>query len=120
MTFLAPSSATRLPAASPATDSSWPKYISAPRLCQSASPALNITTGMPAAFAFLSAPLTAPGLGIVTAMPSTFLSIAAWMSLRLLRRVAAVGVLELTLSLPAAASAPLRMMSKKVSPAGRG
>ena len=44
-TFLAPSAANFLPAASPEICSSWPKYALAPAACQSSMPALNATTG---------------------------------------------------------------------------
>ncbi len=64
-TCLAPSLVNRWPAASPAMDSSCPKYISAPVLCQSATPALNSTTGMPLLMAFFSAGPMASGLGSV-------------------------------------------------------
>ncbi len=37
-TFLAPSAASRLPAASPEIFSSWPKYAFAPAACQSLMP----------------------------------------------------------------------------------
>jgi hypothetical protein len=43
-------------------------------------PALNATTGMPAAMAFFTAGAMAGGSGSVTAMPSTLLSMALWMS----------------------------------------
>ncbi len=88
----------------------------APRLWKSASPALNIETGMPAATAFLIAPPSAPVLGLVTAMPSTFLSIAAWMSCACLVASGSFVYSSFTPSFAEAASAPLRMMSQKVSP----
>src|SRR3954464_4884002 len=71
---------------------------------------------MPAAIAFLMVPARAPVFGSVTAMPSTFLSIAAWISWACLVASGSFEYCSSTLSLAAAASAPLRMMSQKVSP----
>ena len=55
-------------------------------------------------------------LGLVTAMPSTFLSIAAWMSCACSVASGSLAYSSLTPSFADAASAPLRMMSQKVSP----
>src|SRR4051812_36396554 len=71
---------------------------------------------MPAAIAFLIVLARAPVFGSVTAMPSTFLSMAAWMSWACLDASSLLEYCRSTLSLAAAASAPLRMMSQKVSP----
>src|SRR5262249_60925236 len=73
-----PRAGTVFPAASPAIDSSWPKKDIPPHCCQLATPALNMTTGIPAATAFLIVGQMAAGLGSVTAMPSTLLLIASW------------------------------------------
>ena len=78
---MAPAAASRLPAADPATVSSDPKYSIPPHCCQLLMPALNMTTGMPAALAFWIAGHSAPGTGSVTAMPSTWLLIASWIRL---------------------------------------
>ena len=43
-------------------------------------PALNMTTGIPAALAFWIVGHSACGSGSVTAMPSTWLLIASWIS----------------------------------------
>ncbi len=77
-TFLAPTSFSFLPKASPATDSSWPKNSSRLSFFQSLRPELRPTTGMPAFSALPMTPLSASGLARVTAMPSTFWSIAFW------------------------------------------
>ncbi|CAM5581296.1 hypothetical protein SVIOM342S_01083 [Streptomyces violaceorubidus] len=74
--FLAPSSFSRLPSASPATVSSWPKNSIRPSFFQSARPELSPTTGMPAFSALARTLRMASGLARVTAMPSTFWSIA--------------------------------------------
>src|SRR6266536_2145893 len=79
-------------------------------------PALNATTGMPAAMAFFTAGSSAGGSGRVTAMPSTLLSMALWIRLAWLPDDGSDEYLNSTLSLAAAAVAPLRMMSQKVSP----
>ena len=79
-------------------------------------PALNATTGMPAAIAFRTAPASAGGSGRVTAMPSTLLSIALWIRVACLPESGSAEYFRSTLSLLAAAWAPLRMMSQKVSP----
>ena len=69
-----------MPAATPAIVSSCPKYSIPPHCCQLSTPALNMTTGIPAATAFLIDGQIACGLGSVTAMPSTLLLIASWIS----------------------------------------
>src|SRR3954469_16018771 len=79
-------------------------------------PALNATTGMPAASAFLIAGSIAGGSGIVTAIPSTLESIADWIRLAWLPEDGSDEYLNSTLSFPDAAVAPLRMMSQNVSP----
>src|SRR6266545_4036064 len=79
-------------------------------------PALNATTGMPAAMAFFTAGMSAGGSGSVTAMPSTLLSMALWIRLAWLPDDASDEYLKVTLSFAEAASAPLRMMSQNVSP----
>jgi hypothetical protein len=79
-------------------------------------PAVNATTGMPAAMAFFTAGAMAGGSGSVTAMPSTLLSMALWMSVACLPESGSEEYLKSTLSFAAAACAPLRMMSQKVSP----
>src|SRR5919202_840812 len=79
-------------------------------------PALNATTGMPACSAFLIAGIKAGGSGMVTASPSTLLSIADWIRLACLPESGSDEYLNVTLSLAAAAWAPLRMMSQNVSP----
>src|SRR3954447_199640 len=79
-------------------------------------PALNATTGMPAAIAFLIAGSIAGGSGIVTAIPSTLESIAAWIRLAWLPDDGSDEYLNSTLSFPDATVAPLRMMSQNVSP----
>ena len=76
-TCLAPAAAIRLPAASPAIDSSCPKYAIPPHCCQLPTPALNMTTGIPAATAFWMVGQMAAGSGSVTAMPATLLLIAS-------------------------------------------
>src|SRR4029453_15107713 len=58
----------------------------------------------------------AGGSGRVTAMPSTLASIALWINVACFAEGGAAEYWNLTLSLAAAASAPLRMMSQKVSP----
>ena len=79
-------------------------------------PALKATTGMPASMAFCTAGAIAGGSGRVTAMPSTLASIALWIRVACLPESGSAEYWNLTLSLAAAASAPLRMMSQKVSP----
>src|SRR3954453_18809703 len=79
-------------------------------------PALNATTGMPAAMAFFTAGAMAGGSGSVTAMPSTLLSMAIWMSVACFPESGSEEYLKSTLSFAAAACAPLRMMSQNVSP----
>src|SRR4051812_23846488 len=79
-------------------------------------PALNATTGMPAAIAFFTTGIRAGGSGRVTAMPSTLLSMALWMRFAWFADVGSDEYLRVTLSLAAAACAPLRMMSQNVSP----
>src|SRR5262249_10364114 len=76
----APAAARRWPAARPAMLSSWPKYSIPPHCCQLLTPALNMTTGIPAATAFLIVGQMAAGAGSVTAMPLTLLLIASWIS----------------------------------------
>jgi hypothetical protein len=66
-----------LPAASPAMASSCPKYSIPPHCCQLRTPALNMTTGIPAATAFWIYGQMAAGFGSVTAMPATWLLIAS-------------------------------------------
>src|ERR1035437_2065472 len=73
-------------------------------------------TGMPAATAFLISALRAPLLASVSAIPLTLLSIAAWMSWACFAASGSLEYWRLTLSFAAAAAAPLRMMSQKVSP----
>src|ERR1700750_239383 len=115
-TCLSPALAIRWPAAMPAIVSSWPKYSRAPQSCQLAKPALNMTTGIPAATACLIVGHSAPGLGSVTAMPLTWLLIAAVISAACLVGSSLLEYLSVTLSLDAAAFAPLRILSQKVSP----
>src|SRR4029453_9616452 len=79
-------------------------------------PALNATTGMPASIAFLIVGTSAGGSGMVTAMPSTLLSIADWIRGACLPESGSEEYFRVTLSLADADSAPLRMMSQKVSP----
>ena len=79
-TFLAPSDASRLPAATPAMVSSCPKNDIPPHCCQLVTPALNMTTGIPAALACLTVGQMAAGAGSVTAMPLTLLLIASVIS----------------------------------------
>src|SRR5215211_2943149 len=79
-------------------------------------PALKATTGMPASMAFWTAGAIAGGSGRVTAMASTLASIALWIRVACLPESGSAEYWNLTLSLAAAASAPLRMMSQKVSP----
>ena len=79
-------------------------------------PALKATTGMPASIAFRTAGAIAGGSGRVTAMASTLASIALWIRVACLPESGSDEYWNLTLSLAAAASAPLRMMSQKVSP----
>src|SRR6266550_5686034 len=79
-------------------------------------PALKATTGMPAAMAFFTTGAIAGGSGRVTAIPSTLLSMALWTRLAWLPDDGSDEYLSVTLSLAEAASAPLRMMSQKVSP----
>src|SRR5919107_2142991 len=79
-------------------------------------PALNDTTGMPAAIAFLIVGTSAGGSGMVTAMPSTLLSIADWIRVACLPESGSEEYFKVTLSLADADSAPLRMMSQNVSP----
>src|SRR3954469_23433787 len=71
---------------------------------------------MPAAIAFFTAGARAGGSGSVTAIPSTLESIADWIRLAWLPDDGSAEYLSSTLSLAAAAVAPLRMMSQKVSP----
>src|ERR671931_2437522 len=78
-------------------------------------PALKATTGMPAAMAFCTVGPIAFGSGRVTAMPSTLLSMALWIRVACFPESGSEEYLSVTLSLAAAASAPLRMMSQKVS-----
>ena len=75
---MAPAAASRLPAATPAMLSSCPKYDMPPHCCQLATPALNMTTGMPAARAFWIVGHSAWGFGSVTAMPLTWALTASW------------------------------------------
>src|SRR5580704_15872313 len=96
--------------------SSWPKYIIPPHACQLRTPALNMTTGMPAARAFWMVGQMAAGFGSVTAMPATWLLIASVIRLACLVGSGSEEYLSETLSLAAAARAPWRMMSQKVSP----
>jgi hypothetical protein len=79
-------------------------------------PALKATTGMPASMAFFTAGPIAGGSGRVTAMASTLASIAFWIRVACFPESGSEAYWNLTLSLAAAASAPLRMMSQKVSP----
>src|SRR5918911_3593980 len=79
-------------------------------------PALNATTGMPAAIAFLIVGTSAGGSGMVTAMPSTLLSIADWISVACLPESGSEEYFRVTLSFADADCAPLRMMSQNVSP----
>ena len=60
--------------------------------------------------------MRAGGSGMVTAMPSTLASIALWINVACFAEVGSAEYWNLTLSLAEAASAPLRMMSQKVSP----
>src|ERR671937_3057992 len=79
-------------------------------------PALNATTGIPAASAFFTAGSSAGGSGRVTAMPSTLLSMALWIRFAWLPDVGSDEYLSVTLSFAEAALAPFRMMSQNVSP----
>src|SRR5512132_3046808 len=81
-------------------------------------PALKATTGMPASTAFFTAGASVAGVGRVTAMPSTLASIALWIRVACLLASGSAEYWNLMLSLAAAAWAPLRMMSQKVSPGG--
>jgi hypothetical protein len=76
-----------------------------------------MTTGMPAALAFLMLGHSAPGLGSVTAMPSTLLLIASSISWACWVGSSLLEYFSVMLSLAAAAIAPCRMMSQNVSPA---
>src|ERR671937_370724 len=78
-------------------------------------PSLRATAGMPAAMAFFTVGASAGGSGRGTAMPSTFLSMALWIRVACLPESGSEEYLSVTLSLAAAAWAPLRMMSQKVS-----
>src|SRR5689334_12119988 len=71
---------------------------------------------MPAAIAFFTTGSSAGGSGRVIAMPSTLLSIALWIRLAWLPDDGSDEYFSVTLSFAAAAFAPLRMMSQKVSP----
>src|SRR3954467_10603621 len=79
-------------------------------------PALNATTGIPAAIAFFTAGAIAGGSGNVTAIPSTLESIADWIRFAWLPDAGSDEYFNVTLSLAAAAAAPLRIMSQNVSP----
>lgn len=68
------------PTASPAIDSSWPMWVSAPNSLDSAEPEFTVTTGMPALTALATTAFIASGLASETISPSTFLSIAVWTS----------------------------------------
>src|SRR5208282_5903520 len=105
-----------LPAARPAMVSSCPKNDSPPHCCQLLTPALNMTTGIPAALAALTVGQMAAGAGSVTAMPLTLLLIASVISWACLVGSGSLEYLSVMLSLAAAAVAPARMMSQKVSP----
>src|SRR5689334_15831602 len=107
-TCLNPSSEARLPPVFPARVSSEPKYDRAPEDWYAPMPALNATTGIPAAMAFFTAGSRAGGSGRVTARPSTLLSIALWIRLAWLAEVGSDEYLRVTLSFAAAAWAPLR------------
>ena len=96
--------------------SSCPKYSMPPHCCQLVTPALNMTTGIPAAFAFWMVGQMAAGAGSVTAMPLTLLLIASVISWACLVGSGSLEYLSVMLSLAAAAVAPARMMSQKVSP----
>jgi hypothetical protein len=78
-------------------------------------PALKAITGMAASMAFFTVGAIAGGSGRVTAMPSTLLSIALWMRVACFPESGSEEYLSVTLSLAAAAWAPLRMMSQNVS-----
>ncbi len=75
-----------------------------------------MTTGIPAAVAFWIVGQMAAGSGSVTAMPSTLLLIASWIRLDCWVGSSLFEYLTVMLSLAAAAVAPARMMSQKVSP----
>ena len=75
-----------------------------------------MVTGIPAAIAFLITALSAGVFGSVTAIPSTFLSMAAWISWACLVASGSEEYWTSMLSFVAAAVAPLRMRSQKVSP----
>ncbi len=78
--FFTPACLSWLPTALPATDSSWPMWLSAPNALESDAPELMVMTGMPAAMAFWIDALSAPGLAIDTTRPSTFWLTAASIS----------------------------------------
>src|SRR3978361_1119528 len=73
---------------------------------------------MPAALAFKIVGRRASGLGVIPAIPSTLASIAAWISVACLVTSPSPEYSKSTLSLAAAAFAPLMMVSKNASPAG--
>ncbi len=75
-----------------------------------------MTTGMPAAVAFLIVGHSAVGLGSVTAMPLTWLLIASVISWDCFVGSGSAEYFSVMLSLAAAAVAPARMRSQNVSP----
>src|SRR4029450_3760204 len=79
-------------------------------------PALKATTGMPASTAFFTVGAIAGGSGGGTGMGSTLEAIAFWIRVACFPESGSEEYWNLTLSLAAAASAPLRMMSQNVSP----
>src|SRR4051794_38038556 len=79
-------------------------------------PALNATTGMPAAIAFFTTGVSAGGSRRGSAMPWTLLSMAVWIRFAWFADVGWEEYFRVTLSLAAADCAPLRMMSQNVSP----
>ncbi len=112
---LAPSSFSSVPTNSPARVSGSPKKDSAPYFCQSRSPALMATTGMPASTAFCTTGPSAAGSGSVTMMPSTLLSMAFWINVACSGTWPDPAYRNSTLSLSAASWAPLWICDQKAS-----
>ena len=80
ITFFTPDALSWLPIAVPATDSSDPKWLSAPNSLEREPPELMVMTGMPADTARWMDAFNASGLAIDTTRPSTFSLTAASIS----------------------------------------
>ncbi len=113
---MAPAAAARLPPSCPASFSLEAKCVRAPACWKKSMPELKVSTGMPAASAFLIVGMSASGVTRVVAMPSTLESMAFWISTACLAASGSEEYFKVEPVSLAACWAPALMRSQNVSP----